>query len=223
MLRPVSPALNDERRAGAAAFVAVFVALLYEIPLRVHLVQPSPLHPTSIDAAIPFVEWTVWIYYSYFVFLFVPFAMCRDDSTTGRAFCAVILNSLIAGVIFLAWPTSGVAQHPTSGGVTGLLWSALLIVDRPANFLPSLHVANTCACALALTRERHGWRVVSPLWALLIAISTLTTKQHFVIDVPTGAALGIFSDWVFDGGAPRRNRGTAKNPAQREPAPVISR
>ena len=202
MLRPTPPSLNEERRIGAAVFLGAFVALLYEVPLRIHLTEPLPLHPGPIDTAIPFVEWTVWVYYSYFVFLFVPFAVCRDDARAGRVFCAVTLNSLIAAAVFLAWPTTGMAQQPTSGGVTGLLWSALLIVDRPANFLPSLHVANTCACALALGRQSGAWRLAAPVWAALIAVSTLTTKQHFFIDIPTGASLGILSYWLF-GGSPR--------------------
>jgi membrane-associated phospholipid phosphatase len=211
VIRPAPPPLNDARRVGAAFLSALFIAVLYEVPLRVHLIEPAPLQPGAIDTAIPFVQWTVWIYGSYFVFLFVPFAVCRDDDRAGRVFCALIANSVVAGAIFVAWPTSGTAQQPTMDGVSGLLWSALLFVDLPGNFLPSLHVANTCVCALALRREGSGWRIVGAMWAALIAISTLTTKQHFFIDVPAGAALGALSFWLF-GGVPRRIATARKMP-----------
>jgi membrane-associated phospholipid phosphatase len=107
-----------------------------------------------------------------------------------------MLNSILAAVVFFVWPTTGVAQDPMSGGTVGLLWSVLQAVDRPANLFPSLHVANTCTCALALWRERGGWRLVAPVWAVAIALSTLTTKQHLLIDLFGGLALAGFSDWL---------------------------
>jgi hypothetical protein len=110
------------------------------------------------------------------------------------------VNSILAGLIFVLWPTSGVAQQPTIGGVSGLLWTALLTVDRPVNFLPSLHVANACICGFAMGREPNAWRYVAPIWALLIVVSTLTTKQHFVVDLPAGAALAGLSVWLVHKG-----------------------
>ena len=203
-MRLVSPPLTHDRRVPAAVFLASFIALLYELPLHIRLVRPTRLVPSPIDLAIPFIEWTVWIYASYFVFLFLPFLVCRDKARAARVFWALIANSVVAASIFLAWPTSGVAQQPATAGLSGLLWRALLFVDRPGNLLPSLHVANTCVCALALARERSAWRVAAPVWAALIVISTLTTRQHFFVDVPTGGALGVCAFWLFGRPSPRR-------------------
>jgi membrane-associated phospholipid phosphatase len=72
----------------------------------------------------------------------------------------------------------------------------LQAVDRPVNLFPSLHVANTCTCALALWRERRGWRRVALVWAVAIASATLTTKQHLLVDLFGGLALAGFSDWL---------------------------
>lgn len=180
--------LVPTRRLAAAFFVTVFVATLYLLPMYVPLAAPTRLVPSAIDRAIPFLDWTVWIYYSYAVFLVLPFLACRDETVVTRALHSLVANSVIAAVVFFLWPTAGVAQQPDGSGATGLLWSALQRVDRPMNLFPSLHIANACTCALALRAERP-WRVAGLVWAVLIAISTLTTKQHLFVDLLGGLAL----------------------------------
>jgi membrane-associated phospholipid phosphatase len=182
-------------RAPAAFFIVSFIAVFYVVPMHVRLVQPVQVAPTAIDRAVPFLEWTIWIYVSYFLFLFVPVAVCRDEARVTRVLYALALNSVLAGVIFLAWPTQLTAQQPAGGGLTGLLWRALLTVDRPVNCVPSLHVANACVCAFALQHEGRRWRSLAPVWLALIMLSTLTTKQHVVIDIAAGVLLAAFSFW----------------------------
>jgi len=189
------PRMTGARRRAAALFIAVFVATLYLLPMHIRLVQPTTLSPTALDRAVPFLDWTIWIYYSYAVFLLLPFVACRDDRRAVRLLYTLMANSILAALIFLVWPTSGLAQSPTSGGLTGLLWSMLLAVDRPSNLFPSLHIANTCTCAVALGHERR-WRLVALVWPLSIAVSTLTTKQHLFVDLVGGMALAVFSAWL---------------------------
>jgi membrane-associated phospholipid phosphatase len=182
-------------RVSAALFIVSFIAVFYVVPMHVRLVQPMPLVPTAADRAVPFLEWTMWVYVSYFLFPFVPFVVCRDDARVRRVLYALALNSVLAGAVFLAWPTQLAVQQPSGGGLTGFLWQALLMVDRPVNCVPSLHVANACVCALALQREGSTWHYGAPVWLALIMLSTLTTKQHFVIDVLAGVLLAAFSFW----------------------------
>jgi membrane-associated phospholipid phosphatase len=190
------PPLPQTRRLPAAVFIAAFVGALYLLPMHVPRAQPALLSPSAIDLAVPFLDWTIWMYFSYGLFLLLPFAVCRDDGRAARAFYAIMVNSVIAALIFLLWPTSISVQHPAAGGMTGLLWSVLLAVDRPTNCFPSLHVANACVCAAMFRGEQSVWRFVAPVWALLIAGSTLTTKQHIVIDLVGGAALAGLSVWL---------------------------
>jgi membrane-associated phospholipid phosphatase len=44
--------------------------------------------------------------------------------------------------------------------------------------------------------ERRKFFPLFLLWGTAIAISTLTTKQHYLIDIIAGLALGVFS-WVI--------------------------
>jgi len=182
-------------RVKAALFIVSLIAVFYVVPMHVRIVQPMQLVPTAIDRAVPFLEWTIWIYISYFVFLLVPFVVCRDENRVSGALYALALNSVLAGAVFLAWPTQVAVQQPSGGGLTGFLWQALLTVDRPVNCVPSLHVANACVCAFVLQREETAWRYGAPVWLALIMLSTLTTKQHFFIDIVAGALLAAFSVW----------------------------
>lgn len=176
------------RRLAMASLVVVVVITLYLLPMYVPVVAPTVLAPSAIDKAVPFLGWTVWIYYSYAVFLVLPFGACHDEAVVARTFQSLVANSVIAAAVFFAWPTAGVAQQPDTGGVTGLLWIALQTVDRPMNLFPSLHIANACTCALALSGERR-WRAAGQVWAVAIAISTLTTKQHLFADLLGGVVL----------------------------------
>jgi membrane-associated phospholipid phosphatase len=59
--------------------------------------------------------------------------------------------------------------------------------DKAGNTFPSIHVATTLFVSLRLRHQRGG--VLWVLWALLISLSTLTVKQHFVVDVLGGFAV----------------------------------
>jgi len=188
--------LTPTRRLLSATFVAAFVSALYLLPMYVRFASPTLLSPSALDRAVPFLDWTIWLYYSYGLFLVLPFLVGRDEGSASWTLYALMTNSMVAALIFFVWPTSVPAPQPTIGGMSGLLWDGLLTVDRPTNVFPSLHVANACVCAFALWRERNAWRSVSPVWTLLIVVSTLTTKQHFAVDLLGGAMLAAFSLWL---------------------------
>ncbi len=186
------PSLERRRRIAGMIFIGAFIGILYQMPLQLHLFAAHGLEATAIDRAIPFTEWTIWFYCSYYIFLFLPFAISRDDARVARVLYALMAAAIIACIIFLLWPTRSENQVVSYDGLTGLLWRFVQAVDRPGNYFPSLHVANAFIVARALTREGRAWRYIAPLWACAIVVSTVTTKQHFFIDVPAGIALGWF-------------------------------
>jgi membrane-associated phospholipid phosphatase len=69
--------------------------------------------------------------------------------------------------------------------------------DPPYNCFPSLHVAHSFVSAVTVHRVHRGvgrWAVVC---ASLVAVSTLFTKQHYVLDVIAGMLLAGVAYRVF--------------------------
>ena len=71
-------------------------------------------------------------------------------------------------------------------------WSERLLAlvhrfDARTNSFPSMHTSVATLTALHLFEGLGGWVFAFPL---LIGLSCLFTKQHYVLDVPAGAALG---------------------------------
>ena len=86
---------------------------------------------------------------------------------------------------------------------------------RPYNLAPSLHIA--LLTILWPFYSRHVSRVaLAPLhyWFALIGVSVMTTFQHHIFDIPTGALLGFFCLWVWPdaGGSPLANAALASDP-----------
>ena len=67
-------------------------------------------------------------------------------------------------------------------------------LDGPSNCFPSMH------CSVAMLTALHLFPHLGTavfFFPLLIGLSCLFTKQHFLIDVPAGAALGWGAFEVF--------------------------
>jgi membrane-associated phospholipid phosphatase len=183
------PLIDRRLRVPAIVIGGLLLVVLFELPARFHLAEPAILTRSVVDDSIPFLEWTIWIYATYYPFLIVAVWLTRDDRRRSDAVYGMLLASAIGLAIFTLWPTAIMREDPSLAGATGFLWRLLFSVDTMVNALPSMHVAHTCLAAVALGGRSRRWRVIATGWATLIVLSTLTTKQHYAIDVPGGFAL----------------------------------
>ena len=153
----------------------------------------------SLDARIPFLPWTILPYASYLLVFAVPALVYPRGAAGARAvfrLCdGLVLTGLLACAVFLLAPAEMAlragAEPPPAGTFLGAATRALRSIDPPYNTWPSLHVALPCLTVLAV----RGW-VGRParafLWTfwVVVSISTLTVKQHYLWDVLTGGLLG---------------------------------
>jgi membrane-associated phospholipid phosphatase len=70
-------------------------------------------------------------------------------------------------------------------------------MDPPYNCLPSLHVAHSFVSALACLRVHWVVGIVATVGASLVGLSTLFTKQHYVLDVLAGVLLAVVAYAIF--------------------------
>ena len=85
--------------------------------------------------------------------------------------------------------------------ISGWLIEITRSIDGPHNTFPSGHVTFAWLLvffvSLSQYTRKYSWiKVLYFSWATLISISTLTLKQHFVVDVLSGLALASLSYYL---------------------------
>ncbi len=139
---------------------------------------------TDLDRAIPFWPSTMVIYQSYYVMLVVAAAVVSSRDFVHLLFAALAANFICyAGFYFFTahFPRPDLAAIAPQWRD---LYSWVFGQDGPGNTFPSIHVASTTVVALVLLPRKFG--VLWGLWGLAICLSTMTVKQHFVLDVLGG-------------------------------------
>lgn len=156
---------------------------------RIHYNLSNPL-----DDKIPFLPWTISIYLGCYLFWIANYILgCRQEKEEAfRLMSADFLAKLVCLLCFCVFPTTNI--RPEVEGKT--LWDALMVwlyqTDAADNLFPSIHCLTSCFCVIAV---RHNpkiprwYRIASAVIAISIYLSTLTTKQHVIIDVIGGVAL----------------------------------
>lgn len=172
---------------SAAVTLAVLVPFYYVIAFATehwHHVAPE----MAIDRVVPLAPAWMLVYGSIWVFMLLPFLVVREDALAVRMLMAYITVVVIAFSGFLLVPT--LAPRPESVPHAGFFAWALrqnYAWDPPYNCFPSLHVAWAFVTASVSFRVHRGVGWAAGLWASLIGLSTLFTKQHYVVDVVAGA------------------------------------
>ena len=147
-----------------------------------------------LDALVPFLPWTVSIYFGCFFFWTVLYVlMARQDRRTAyRFFCADFLAKAVCLLFFIFLHTT--LLRPTVTGTS--LWDALTRllyrIDAPRNLFPSIHCLVSWLCFIGARNCRAfpRWAVWgTALLAALVCLSTLTTRQHVAADVVGGILL----------------------------------
>jgi membrane-associated phospholipid phosphatase len=148
----------------------------------------------ALERAIPFLPWTVWIYFSFFIF--IGSTVFRvDDRLFWRFIVTSSLAATIAWSIVLLFPISFDRPDPEliDSELHRQIFTLVHAADPSHITFPSLHVAVTWICNFLLW-NRPG-RIGRIVLGVAISLSTLTTKQHLISDVIGGVALAWFCVW----------------------------
>ena len=150
-----------------------------------------PVH-FAAELSIPFMPGMTVVYMSiYLLFIAGPFILrARREFRAAIVAQAVMIG--IAGIGFLLVPAQlafASVREEELGAWAGIFHLADRL-NLTYNLLPSLHVALTVACVTAFSSHAKGLgKALLWIWATGVAVSTVLTHQHHVLDVLTGWAL----------------------------------
>ncbi|RSZ32733.1 MULTISPECIES: phosphatase PAP2 family protein [unclassified Variovorax] len=150
---------------------------------------------TPIDRLIAFWPALLPVYLSLWGYIALPVLLARDRrELLGFSFgCAAM--TAIALLVFWFMPTA--IPNFVVDTTPGTSLQFLKMVDSAGNAFPSLHVSFSVFTCVALARQLRAvgapaWlRVANVAWAAGIVYSTMAVRQHVLIDVLGGFALGV--------------------------------
>jgi membrane-associated phospholipid phosphatase len=141
------------------------------------------------ELAMPFVPAFILAYLSLdLVFALAPFILRSRYELQALALTLAAVIA-VAGVGFLLIPAQPAYAIQDAGAWTSVFRVARVMSLR-YNMVPSLHVTMSFICLAAYGSHCGGsvkWLL--GIWGVLIALSTLLTHQHHLLDVATGLIL----------------------------------
>lgn len=144
------------------------------------------------ELSVPLVPAMIVPYFSIYPLFFLAFFMCAEAPALRTLSRRLITAQLVAGSVYLMCPLQSGFTRPTIDGVFAPLFHVLEATDLPYNLAPSLHVATSIILAPVFCARLSGsGRWMLAIWFALICASTVFTWQHHLVDVASGALLGM--------------------------------
>lgn len=157
---------------------------------------------SRLDDLIPFMEIFVIPYFLWFTYIFVTVAYFFLTSKKDfYKICAYLfIGMTICLIIYSIWPNG----HKLRVDLESLgrsnffidIMNRLYSFDTATNVFPSIHVFNSIGAMIAIRKSERLSKIKALQWASLIltisiCLSTVFLKQHSVLDIFGGVALGI--------------------------------
>lgn len=147
-----------------------------------------------VDEMIPVIPEMMIFYWGSYLYWAVNYVIAsrREEETAYRFFSADFFAKIICLIVFLLFPTTNVRPELTQQGFFYDMLRTLYEVDAADNLLPSIHCLTSWFCYIAVRDNEKipKWYRYSSLFVtIMICVSTVTTKQHVLIDVAAGIAL----------------------------------
>jgi membrane-associated phospholipid phosphatase len=152
-----------------------------------------------VDQQIPFIPEFIWIYHSLAPVLIITMIwMVKTRQNFFNMFWACIAASIIMNVFYIMMPCFHPRIALEASTLSEILVQATRYIDDAHNTLPSGHVTFAWLTLLAFINcsnftSSRFLRFFYISWTVLISVSTLALKQHYVVDVASGITLAFLS------------------------------
>ncbi len=195
----VHPEWSMAKKVAIALAMAVTFTLGFIGTTHVCIVRAeagySFLHPKiAWDDAFPFMPSFVWCYLLYYPLCFTPILLIKGTESFQRIAAAYSMEFFTCFVLFYSFPAQMLRPEVTGQDLSSRVLRLIFDVDPGFNILPSLHVANVVLIAILFFHYRkYRLGIIVALAALLVSLSTVLVKQHYIVDVFGGIVLAVCS------------------------------
>lgn len=181
------------------------VVLVLLVPLYLFIPQIAAgralnVPALSLDHRIPQQPAWVLVYGSLYLFLILlTVFVVRQEEHIRRTVLAYLAVWIVAYVCFFFYPTVAPRPDDSVVGEGFVAWGlrSLYAFDPPYNCFPSLHVAHSFVSALSSYRVHRGLGIGASVCAFVVGLSTLFTRQHYILDVVAGIFLAYGAYALF--------------------------
>lgn len=153
------------------------------------------------EETIPFLPQTFFIYILCYVVPPIMFLILPNWKSLTSTFWAFLTGLWIHKLIWLLFPVKYDLRPRIPQMVADPLLSLanrfFALDSPPVNCFPSLHVSYIFLTYFAVAAYRPRYAPLFFILAVAISLSTLTFKQHYVMDVVTGIVLALLLKYLF--------------------------
>jgi hypothetical protein len=193
--------INLNLKVGLYLLLSGIFCVVYFGIERLRGLQPRTLPLSYVDRAISFHPAAIYPYQSVFVLipLFPFLTTTREDLF--RFVKGFVPLCAVCFLTFLIFPVFG--PRPENLEANRLM-QMLFSFDKNLNAFPSLHAGLAAYSVLfgfhiARGNQKLRWlAMVGALWAGIILVATMATKQHYFVDLPPAICLAWLANrWAW--------------------------
>ncbi|WP_066894998.1 phosphatase PAP2 family protein [Clostridium nigeriense] len=139
----------------------------------------------TLDKEIPFISMFIfpYIYWYIFILLGLVFILSKSRKRYLRALLAIYIGMCICYLFYYLYPVEISRPVVANTTISNKLVNIIYENDRPFNCFPSIHVLNTyIIMRFTKFKDNNKWFYYTSITGILIILSTLFIKQHFILD-----------------------------------------
>jgi membrane-associated phospholipid phosphatase len=157
----------------------------------------------ELDRKTPYLPLFALVYFSTYVFVVQPFFILSNARQFYWMLTSFVSISVISSLVHATVPSKiERVEQVTAGGLSGWMLGLFQKTCKPYGNFPSMHVGLSVPVIAA--NFIVGGPVIGSIisiWAVLIVLSTLYTKQHYILDVLAGfmggAVISALAFWLI--------------------------
>lgn len=143
---------------------------------------------TPIDEMIPLIPWTIIFYWGCYVVWVINYCLCVicDENQSGKFIKTHYIGETICFIIMIIFPTIMPRPEILGTDFFSRMVNAQYTIDAADNLFPSIHCFVSYLCWIGVRNNPNipkWYQNTSLVLAILVFISTLTVKQHVILDV----------------------------------------